>query len=281
MKPFLLAINGYRFYIFPRKKEVICLEKKIPISSAVFLINQTLYACGGIQKTRSASLLWVDYSGQLTRLNSMSLGRSSASLSGLSSWLIVLGGFNQDDNLSCCEQYQVASNKWGGLSCLNISRQWPGSILLKSMRAFCFCGNLGFGAILNWVETLQIESEAEWRLLPLEIKIAKTYHLAAASFHNKVLVFGGSNIASFNTLILSEEGDLLEDRSSDALIPGYMGEGSYCVHWGILYSIGQNFEQGKWKWSMRAFDGVKWGLQWCTAIKWLIDQIYYSLVRIY
>ena len=76
-----------------------------------------------------------------------------------------------------------------------------------------------------------------------------------------MLVFGGSSIASFNTIILSEEGDLLEDRSSDALIPGYMGEGSYCVHRGILYNIGQNFEQGKWKWSMRAFDGVKWGLQ--------------------
>ena len=81
----------------------------------------------------------VDYAGKSQELRPMSIERGALSVSGLSTQLIALGGFNID-NLKTCEKYLMASNKWEGVASLNTGRQWPGSILLKSLRAFCFCG---------------------------------------------------------------------------------------------------------------------------------------------
>ena len=58
---------------------------------------------------------------------------------GLPSLLIVLGGNNEKD-LKICEKYFVNLNKWTGLPPLSTARQWPGSVLLESKRAFSFCG---------------------------------------------------------------------------------------------------------------------------------------------
>ena len=73
-------------------------------------------------------------------LQSMNYQREGLSLSGLASEMIAAGGWNQQDTLKICEKYLVSVNKWVGLPPLNTGRQWPGSILLNSKRAFCFCG---------------------------------------------------------------------------------------------------------------------------------------------
>ena len=83
-------------------------------------------------------------------LQSMNYQREGLSLSGLASEMIGLGGWNQD-TLKICEKYLVSVNKWVGLPPLNTPRQWPGSILLNSKRAFCFCGGLDEDEDLNSV----------------------------------------------------------------------------------------------------------------------------------
>ena len=85
--------------------------------------------------------------------------------------------------------YSLSKNKWISLGRLNLGRQYPGSILLKSKRAFCFCGELGSLNYSNEVETIQ--SDTEWKILPYNRKVRKTQHLAAVSWFNLILVFGG------------------------------------------------------------------------------------------
>ena len=86
------------------------------------------------------SLLYsIDCSGRSAVLSSLKHHRSGFSLSGLPSDLIAIGGWNWD-NIKTCEKYSVATNKWTGLPSLNASRLWPASILLVSMRSFCFSG---------------------------------------------------------------------------------------------------------------------------------------------
>ena len=74
---------------------------------------------------------------------------------------------------------------------------------------------------------------------------------------SKVVVFGGSTQASYNTYVLSRESKLEEDLSDDPLIPGYMCKVSYGVKGGKIYVV-SNKMVGNWDWSMRVFDGSKW-----------------------
>ena len=88
-------------------------------------------------------------------------------MSGLQSELIGIGGNYNSFNVLYCEKYSVALNKWDLLPYLNIGRLWPGSILLKSKRAFCFCG-IGAKGNLNSIERLEVEQNTEWELLSID-----------------------------------------------------------------------------------------------------------------
>lgn len=120
----------------------------------------------------------------------MQYKRCCMGLAGLAYELICLGGY-QNRNLSICEKYIVHLNTWVDLPQLVISRQRPGTILLKSMTAYCFCGSKGFHNNLNSIEKLDMENEGSWRVLPINNEIAQTYHLAAVLFEEKIVVFGG------------------------------------------------------------------------------------------
>ena len=69
----------------------------------------------------------------------MKFPRYWASLSGLAAQLIAIGGHNHK-NLKICEKYQITLNKWKELPPLKTPRVLAGSILLPSLRAFCFGG---------------------------------------------------------------------------------------------------------------------------------------------
>ena len=187
----------------------------------------------------------------------MSLERCDLSLSGLSSLLIALGGWSNAGALRVCEKYNVDRNKWSNLPSLNTSRYSPGSILLQSMRAFCFCG-CGSESILNSIERLEPHQEGGWKTLPLNDKIAKTYYLAATEYGNKVVLFGGSSGTFYITYILSEEGELEMNLSFALHVSGLMRTGPYSVKRGKIYALGENKAKIKTEWNLRVFDGQKW-----------------------
>ena len=224
------------------KREEIKFERAIPEWSARFQVNKQLYVCGGKrqvngQPDRVASFFSLDYSGKSRTLQSMEYKRNALSLSGYSKELMALGGWDRK-NLKIGEKYLVSVNKWVELPPLNIGRHFPGSLLLKSRRAFCFCGSHGPQNRVNSIESIQLAWEGEWKTLPLNGKIAKTYHLAAVPYLSRVMLFGGASHASYNMYKLDEEGNLLEDLSGDPLIPGAMCQGSFVVEEGKLYAMG-------------------------------------------
>ena len=226
-------------------------------------MNKRLYVCGGDveikgEKEPTSDFFSIDCEGISSLLQPISQSRSCPSLNGLPSELIAIGGWN-GDNLTACEKYIVNSNKWIELPSLNTARQWPGSILLSSKKAFCFCGSLAPNYYLNSVETVQTDNEVQWRTLPLNDKITKTYHLAAADYMNKLVLFGGASQASYHTLTLSKEGELEQDLPKDPLIPGVMCSGSFWVLNGKIYAVGS--QQLKYRqWRMKVFNGKKWSL---------------------
>ena len=75
-------------------------------------------------------------------LQSLSWKRKCCSLSGLPSHLVAIAGYNYE-LLNTCEHFYVAVNKWADLPSFNFTWTWPGSVRLKSMTAFCFCGYSG------------------------------------------------------------------------------------------------------------------------------------------
>ena len=106
-----------------------------------------------------------DYFGKSVKLRSMSQERSDLSLSGLPSLLIAIGGCTDARNLKVCERYRIDLNMWRRAPPLNTARASPGSIVLQSKRAFCFCGRQGAERDLNSIESLEVEQKAAWRLL--------------------------------------------------------------------------------------------------------------------
>ena len=119
---------------------------------------------------------------------------------------------------------------------LNTARRFPGSILLKSKKAFCFCGHYALDDYLNSIESIQIDSNVNWKTLAIHARIAKTFHLAAASLFNSIVLFGGRRYKSLHMYILNEEGKLEHDLSSDKHIPGGMCFGSFIVHVGRIFA---------------------------------------------
>ena len=106
----------------------------------------------------------------------------------------------------------MSTNKWAALPPLKTARIFPGSVLLESRRAFCVCGSKE-GVGLSSIESIEIEREAEWKTLPMNGKIIRTYNLAGVEFKQKIVLFGGVSIFSNKMQILSLEGDLEKDLS--------------------------------------------------------------------
>ena len=188
----MLCHEGLRFYIKTGNKEETKLERRVPDSCATFQTNRKLYICGGFHAGLRTDLLSIDYSGKHVKLHSMKHEWQHLSLTGLSSELIALGGY-WCGILKVCEKYDVRANKWSGLPSLRTARQLPGSILLSSMRAFCFCGAQGSGTRLNSIESLQTNKDSKWKTLPLNRKIGKAFDLGAVKYGNKIVLFGGSS----------------------------------------------------------------------------------------
>ena len=62
-------------------------------------------------------------------LSPMKIQREGATLSGLSTYLILAGGF-KEENLRLCEKYAVVMSKWTSLPRLNSSMVQPGCVVL-------------------------------------------------------------------------------------------------------------------------------------------------------
>ena len=57
------------------------------------------------------------------------------------------------------------------------------------------------------IEALETESEEWWRILPVDERMAKTYHLGAALFkEDEIVLFGGHQGTSFNMYLLDKDG---------------------------------------------------------------------------
>ena len=137
----------------------------------------------------------------------------------------------------------VKQNKWISLPLLNVARRRPGSMLLREGRAFCFCGNQGYGNNLNSIESLQTGAHTKWKLLPHDDRIPETSELAGVLLQNSILIFGGVN----HSLYLNTDGELLKDRSGQELVPGAMCRGSFVERRGVVFAAGFNEIQEKWK----------------------------------
>ena len=151
-----MVIKGHKFSIESGNKDELDFEKQVPKFGAIFQLNRKLFVCGGFVNYEPTSrFFFLDYLGRAMHLESMKLSRGGVSLSGLTSALIALGGVGQeDDNLKTCEIYTRASNKWSDLPVLNVERHWPGSVMFKSRKIFCFCGSQDFEQDLNSIESL-------------------------------------------------------------------------------------------------------------------------------
>ena len=65
---------------------------------------------------------------------------------------------------------------------------------------------------------------------------------------------------SYNTYVFSEEGELTEDASKQAKIPGRMNQGPWIVQDQQLYAIGYRYLFGIWDWHFSVFKGQKWAM---------------------
>ena len=144
--------KGGRLDIESGKNELVSFERMMPENSAAFQISQKYYACGGWtshswNKKIQRLFFSVDYCGRTVQLTPMKQSRYLLSLTGLHSQLLAIAGVGDSNSiLKVCEKYLASQNKWIDLPPLNIPRYEPGSILLPSKRAFCFCGR-GVGAV--------------------------------------------------------------------------------------------------------------------------------------
>ena len=197
----------------------------------------------------------------------MSNKRSHHAFSGVSSELIALAGTRiMRGALNSCERYSVDLNKWGKLPNLNTSRISPGSVVLRSMRAFCFCGANYYRKQFNSIESIQLnESKLKWRTLPLNEKIAQISKVMAVDVGTGIYVFGGRKYGYMYKL--NEEGELVADLSDSRLIPfkkeryeavhvHYETQINMVVHSGSIYAI--ELYDGSYR--VKKFDWREWSL---------------------
>ena len=108
----------------------------------------------------------------------MKYSRSFLSLNGVHSLLTAVGGWNGDCELRKCEIFYAKINNWRELPPLGSARMRPGSILLKSMKMLCFCGQEEY-EYSNSIESIELAHSGEWKPLFINHQVAKTFDLAA------------------------------------------------------------------------------------------------------
>lgn len=168
---FLLSLVG-RFEIKTGCHHKYSAQISFPRNSALFQLKDKLYCCGGERgylrrlKEFTGQFFSLDYSEQITDLAAMQQPRSSVSLSGFGGRMIGVGGWNEGA-LATCEKYSVASNKWEEVGRLKTPREWPGSVVLPNLRAFCFCGFSLSTGYLNSIERAELKCGGDWELLSL------------------------------------------------------------------------------------------------------------------
>ena len=111
----------------------------------------------------------------------------------------------------------MTKNKWALLPSLGTPRERPGTVLLPSLAAFCFCGKQDIGAYTKSVERLQVNGDLGWETLPIDDRIPSTYQLTVIPFQGSLLVLGGNFEPTVNNLKVSEEGVLLESDNDDPI----------------------------------------------------------------
>ena len=159
-------------------------------------------------------------------------------LTGLPSFLVALGGDYYQSISKLSEEYLVELNKWATLSSLRIGRQNPGAVLLRSKRLFCFCGTQRRECYLNSVESIQLGSESEWKLLPLDNKVALVKEVAVVSLRGRVVLLGDDWLAAPHIQVFSEEGSLIACLPSATFTPGSIKHGMYVMRDGKVYAVG-------------------------------------------
>ena len=147
-----------------------------------------------------------------------------------------IGGFNEKV-LNTAELFSTVTNEWSPLPRLNKARQSPGSCLLKSMKAFCFCGFNEFSNI-NSIEIFSIGNDDKWSLLPIDSRVAATQQLVAVSYEESIIVFGGTQLSTYCMYLFSQNGEFLCDMSSLPDIPGFMCQGVTVASEGKIYAFG-------------------------------------------
>ena len=235
----------------------------IPPGSAIFQTNRRLYVCGGeaeIGKTkiRLDELFEGDYEGRCRDLDKMAQRRDSLSLSGTTTLLQAVGGWNEK-TLSVCERYSVNKNKWNSFPSLKEARQWPGSCVANQEKGFCFGGFEDSGKLVNSIEILETrERECEWRVVAFTFKVSPTSHLSAVEYMGHILVFGEAPQSRHKIYIFTEEGEMLEERSQGTIVSGQVSMGSSVVQRGKVYCIGERELKGKLEWRAFLYDGAIW-----------------------
>ena len=128
-----------------------------------------------------------------------------------------------------------------------------GTVLLKSKRAYCFCGFKVNKSCDNSIESIGTDTEEKWKTLPLSERLARTFHLDAVSLGGKLILFGGRSYESYHSYIVSEEGEIEKDLLVNPFIPGGMCSGSFTLQRGRIFAISDRIRDG-----VRVFDGKNW-----------------------
>ena len=169
------------------------LKIRFPTLASSFQTNSKLFLSGGMKRRGKLSYLFsIDYEGRRVWLEPMRSRRFHHSLCGRPSLLIAVGGLNSNvERIPLCEQFFVKRNKWNELPPLCVARESPGSVLLQSLRAYCFCGDhRGSAASLEYLE-MSIH-ETRWKTMKLDqIESQSCSSLVGVEYEKNVVVFGG------------------------------------------------------------------------------------------
>ncbi len=112
--------------------------------------------------------------------------------------LYVIGGTNTSGNLSSCEEYDIAANKWREVASLNEKKKWISACACKGRYIYVFGGAVGAEAQgTDMIECLDITNKAAkvWEVIKLSAGQdlwTKCFFVGAVTLEdNYFLLFGG------------------------------------------------------------------------------------------
>ena len=121
--------------------------------------------------------------------------------------IMVLGGFDGNQELSIVETYQTESNSWKSLASMNACRSGCAAVAIPDRREVVVMGGFDGSPLgaLDTVESFSINTQ-QWK--PLNAMLSKRYECAAVSWKDKIVVMGGHNgVHSLNTTELFSFGN--------------------------------------------------------------------------